>query len=96
MKEAKEKKQSDFESGWAVSFNEVCSVSVTALMIKLVAQRPDVMSCLPLLSFYRKSHNRPMKMTVEFLSWRYQHAFQAKRDSLKKKKKSKTYFSSYL
>lgn len=26
---------------------------------------------------HRKSHNRPMKMTVEFLSWRYQHASQA-------------------
>ena len=30
MTEAKEKKQTAFESGWTVSFDEVCTVVVTA------------------------------------------------------------------
>lgn len=102
MTEAKEKKQVAFESGWAVSFDEVCFLDVKAhndrRLQKLVAQRnkssvrghirvkvppagiscealTDV-SCLPPAVLHRKSHNRPMKMTVVFLSWRYKHAFQ--------------------
>lgn len=42
MTEAKEKKQTSFENGWVVSYDEVCHFNVIAVnndVQKLVAQR---------------------------------------------------------
>lgn len=48
-----------------------------SLTCRSFTQHTDLRGVLsPPAVLHRKSHNRPMRMTAEFLSWRYRHVFQ--------------------
>lgn len=45
MVEARERKQTDFESGWAVSYDEVCSFDGVRLLIRIIQIMITQSSC---------------------------------------------------